>query len=57
VFRVSFEWGGSTLVDVVAYRLFIREAYTKGWPRTRVPRGYVVTLPSGRLVALLRELR
>ena len=57
MFRVSFEWGGSTLVDVVAYRYFIREAYTKGWPRTRVPRGYVVTLPSGRLVALLKELR
>ncbi|MGW0468270.1 hypothetical protein ACWDX6_23840 [Streptomyces sp. NPDC003027] len=55
-YRVTHEDGRWGIVDVVTYRHVIREARARGWSRTRVPRGYVLTMPTGRLVAL-QEVR
>lgn len=52
-YRVTFEDGPSLLVDDVAHRHFLRQAMRRRHETTRVRGGYVVTLPGGRLVALL----
>jgi len=52
-YRVTFECGSSALVDDVVYRHFLRQAVRRRHETTRVRGGYVVTLPSGQLVALL----
>jgi hypothetical protein len=52
-YRVTFEGGRSFLVDDVAHRHFLRQAVRRRHGTTRVRGGYVVTLPGGRLVALL----
>lgn len=54
-YRVTFESGSSAVVDDVAQRHFLRQAVRRGYGRTRVRGGWVVTLPGGSLVALLRE--
>ncbi len=54
-YRVTLESGRSALVDDVAQRHFLRQAVRRGDERTRVRGGWVVTLPGGALVALLRE--
>ncbi|MGW6638525.1 hypothetical protein [Streptomyces cyaneofuscatus] len=54
-YRVTLESGPSMLVDDVAQRHFLRQAVRRGDERTRVRGGWVVTLPGGALVALLRE--
>ncbi|MFC8583171.1 hypothetical protein ACFUGD_01135 [Streptomyces sp. NPDC057217] len=56
-YRVTAEGSRGRLVaEETCYRL-LRTARTLGWERTPVARGYVVTLPSGTLVAVLREER
>jgi hypothetical protein len=52
-YRVTFEDGPSFLVDDVAHRHFLRQAVRRRHETTRVRGGHVVTLPGGRLVALL----
>ncbi|MFB8071073.1 hypothetical protein [Streptomyces californicus] len=54
-YRVTLESGRSALIDDVAHRHFLRQAARRGDERTRVRGGWVVTLPGGALVALLRE--
>lgn len=54
-YRVTLESGPSALVDDVAQRHLLRQAVRRGHGRTRVRGGWVVTLPGGALVALLRE--
>lgn len=54
-YRVTFECGVSGLVDDVAYRHLLRQALRRGHETTRVRGGYVVTLPGGRLVAMLGQ--
>ncbi|MDX3028415.1 hypothetical protein [Streptomyces scabiei] len=54
-YRVTFECGLSALVDDVAHRHLLRQAVRRGDEATRVRGGYVVTLPGGRLVALIAE--
>lgn len=54
-YRVTFECGMSSLVDDVAYRHLLRQALRREHETTKVRGGYVVTLPSGRLVAMLGE--
>lgn len=54
-YRVTFESGCSAVVDDVAQRHFLRQASRAGYDRTKVRGGWVVTLPGGALVAVLRE--
>lgn len=54
-YRVTLESGPSVVIDDVAQRHFLRQAVRRGDERTRVRGGWVVTLPGGALVALLRE--
>jgi hypothetical protein len=53
---VTFEASGLTgyVDDDVHWRL-VRQARERGWGLTPVRRGWVVTLPSGGMVAVLRE--
>lgn len=53
MYRVTFEDGPACVVDDVAQRHFLRMALRRGDGVTRVRGGFVVTLPGGRLVALL----
>lgn len=56
-YRVTLEGSPGRLVaEESGYRI-LRTARICGWTRTPVPRGYVVTLPSGELLAVLREDR
>lgn len=55
MYRLTFECGRSSVIDDVAHRHFLRQALRRRHETTRVRGGYVVTLPSGRLVALLAE--
>ncbi|MFD7776609.1 hypothetical protein [Streptomyces sp. NPDC059753] len=52
-YSVTFEGGATCLVDDVAHRHFLRQALRRGDEVTKVRGGHVVTLPGGRLVALL----
>ncbi|CAM5403590.1 hypothetical protein GCM10010298_35390 [Streptomyces microflavus] len=52
---MTLESGPSAIVDDVAQRHFLRQAARRGDERTRVCGGWVVTLPGGALVAVLRE--
>ncbi len=54
-YRVTLESGPSVLVDDVAQRHLLRQAARRGDERTRVRGGWVVTLPGGALIAVLRE--
>lgn len=54
-YRVTFESGCSAVVDDVAQRHFLRQAVGRGYGRTRVRGGWVITLPGETLVAMLRE--
>lgn len=54
-YRLTFEGGRSCLVDDVAHRHFLRQAVRRGDETTKVRGGYVVTLPGGRLAALIAE--
>ncbi|WP_425837474.1 hypothetical protein [Streptomyces fractus] len=54
-YRITFECGVSALVDDVAQRHLLRQALKRGDETTKVRGGYVVTLPEGKLVALLAE--
>lgn len=56
-YRVTLESGASVVVDGVAHRHFLRQAVQRGYERTRVRGGFVVTLPGGAMVALLVEPR
>lgn len=47
---------GRQVAEEAGYRI-LRMARVPGWPRATVPRGYVLTLPSGGLLAVLREDR
>lgn len=54
-FRLTFEDGPSLLVDEDARIHFLRQAVIRRHPLTRVRGGHVVTLPGGRMVALIVE--
>ncbi|MET9959274.1 hypothetical protein ABZ128_09325 [Streptomyces sp. NPDC006326] len=54
-YRVTFESGAWALVDIEGYWRLLRQAGERGWALTQVRAGHVVTLPSGALVAMLRE--
>lgn len=54
-YRITFESGVTGVVGDVAQRHFLRQAVRRRYERTRVRGGWVVTLPSGALVAVLRE--
>ncbi|MFD9442098.1 hypothetical protein [Streptomyces sp. NPDC060001] len=54
-YRITFECGLSSVVDDVAHRHLLRQAVRRGHGTTKVRGGHVVTLPGGRLVALLVE--
>jgi hypothetical protein len=54
-YRLTFENGATGIVDDVAHRHFLRQAVSAGYGRTRVRGGWVVELPGGALVAMLRE--
>lgn len=54
-YRVTLESGPSAVIDDVMQRHFLRQSVHRGDERTRVRGGWVVTLPGGALVALLRE--
>lgn len=56
-YRVTLECGATGLVDDVAHRHLLRQSVSRGYGRTKVRGGYVVTLPGGALVAMLAELR
>ncbi|MFB7823816.1 hypothetical protein [Streptomyces hydrogenans] len=57
-YRVTLEGGGrGRLVSEEACYRLLRTARVCGWERTPVPRGYVVTLPAGDRLAVLREVR
>ncbi|MET9126962.1 hypothetical protein [Streptomyces sp. NPDC004528] len=52
-YLLTIEGGPSRTIDDVAHRHFLRQSMRRGDELTRVRRGYVVTLPGGRLVALI----
>lgn len=52
-YRVTFEGGTSCVVEDVVQRHFLRQALKRRHEVTRVRGGYVVTLPSDRMVAML----
>ncbi len=54
-YRVTLENGATGRADDVTARRILRQAADAGCDRTRVRGGWVVTLPGGGLVALLRE--
>ncbi|MEU1200177.1 hypothetical protein ABZ446_28685 [Streptomyces sp. NPDC005813] len=54
-YRLTLESGLFCLVDDVAHRHFLRQAVRRGYGTTRVRGGHVVTLPGGRLAALIAE--
>ena len=56
-YRVTAEGSRGRLVDESTCYRILRTARVRGWERTAVPRGYVVTLPSGGMLAVLREVR
>lgn len=56
MYRVTFETTGVTgVVDDATHWRLVRQARERGWALTPVRRGWVVTLPSGALMAVLRE--
>jgi hypothetical protein len=56
VYRLTFESSGVTgLMDYDAHWRLVRQARERGWELTPVRRGWVVTLPSGAMLAVLRE--
>lgn len=52
-YRVTLQCGAVGVVDELARRRLLRQADARGWGRTKVRGGHVVTLPGGRLVALI----
>jgi hypothetical protein len=52
-YQLTFEGGRSYVLDDVAQRHFLRQVIRRRHPLTRVRGGHVVTLPGGRLVALV----
>jgi hypothetical protein len=54
-FRLTFDGGKSFLVDEDARIHFLRQAIRRRHGVTRVRGGHVVTLPGGRMVALIAE--
>ncbi|MFG3014368.1 hypothetical protein ACGFZB_28900 [Streptomyces cinerochromogenes] len=55
MFRLTFHGGKSFLVDEDARIHFLRVAIRRRHDVTRVRGGHVVTLPGGRMVALIAE--
>ncbi|MEU0860667.1 hypothetical protein ABZ352_35675 [Streptomyces griseofuscus] len=55
MFRLTFDGGRSLLVDEDARLHLLRTAARRRHPITRVRGGHVVTLPCGRMVALIAE--
>lgn len=55
MYRVTLESGLAALVGDEAHARLVTQARERGWGVTPVRRGWVVTLPSGALVAVLRE--
>jgi hypothetical protein len=54
-YRVTLQCGAAGIVDEVARRRLLRQAEERGWERTRVRGGVVVSMPTGRMVAILAE--
>lgn len=52
-YRITLQCGAAGHVDELARRRLLRQADDRGWERTKVRGGDVVTLPKGRLVAIL----
>ncbi|WP_158943552.1 hypothetical protein [Streptomyces sp. NRRL S-378] len=52
---MTFESGITGVVDDEVRSRLLRQARERGWNTTPVRRGHVVTLPSGAMVAVLRE--
>ncbi|MFJ3248379.1 hypothetical protein [Streptomyces sp. NPDC086782] len=53
-YRVTLQCGASGVVDELSRRRLLRQAEERGWERTRVRGGHVVTLPEGEMVAILK---
>ncbi|BDM70551.1 hypothetical protein HEK616_40380 [Streptomyces nigrescens] len=54
-YRITFESGVTGVVGDFEQRHFLRQAVRRQYERTRVRGGWVVTLPGGSLVAVVRE--
>ncbi|MFB7114099.1 hypothetical protein [Streptomyces sp. NPDC056291] len=52
-YRVTLQCGASGVVDELSRRRLLRQADERGWERTKVRGGVVVTSPKGRMVAIL----
>lgn len=53
-YTLTFESGLSAPLDDVAYCHLLRQAVRRGYERTRVRGGWVVTDAEGRMAALLK---
>ncbi|MEV5319106.1 hypothetical protein AB0K92_15870 [Streptomyces sp. NPDC052687] len=54
-YRITLQCGAAGVVDELSRRRLLRQAEARGWERTRVRGGHVVTLPGGRMVALIAQ--